>query len=143
MGRQKRLGEGNFTLIPNGLPGVEERVNVMYQSGVVGGRFDINRWVDLVATAPAKMFGMYPRKGTIAVGSDADIVVYDPNESFTYSAPSTIHGNIDYTCYEGMEIEAKVDKVLSRGKVIIDGDQYVGSKGHGQYLKRGTSQMLI
>jgi dihydropyrimidinase len=143
LGRQKRLGEGNFTLIPNGLPGVEERFNVMYQSGVVGGRFDINRWVDLVATAPAKMFGMYPRKGTIAVGSDADIVVYDPNDSFTYSAPGTIHGNIDYTCYEGMTIEARIDKVLSRGKVIVDGDEYLDSKGHGQYLKRGLSQMLI
>jgi dihydropyrimidinase len=143
LGRQKRLGEGNFTLIPNGLPGVEERFNVMYQSGVVGGRFDINRWVDLVATAPAKMFGMYPRKGTIAVGSDADLVVYDPRESFTYSAPDTIHGNIDYTCYEGMKIEAKIDKVLSRGRVIVDGDRYIGSKGDGDYLKRGLSQMLI
>ena len=143
MGRQKRLGEGNFTLIPNGLPGVEERFNVMYQSGVVGGHFDINRWVDLVATAPAKMFGLYPRKGTIAVGSDADLVVYDPQASFTYSAPGTIHGNIDYTAYEGMEINAKVDKVLSRGRVIVDGDRYVGAKGDGAYLKRGLSQMLI
>ncbi|GBD83643.1 D-hydantoinase [bacterium BMS3Abin02] len=143
LGRQKRLGEGNFTLIPNGLPGVEERFNVMYQSGVVGGRFDINRWVDLVATTPAKMFGMYPRKGTIAVGSDADIVVYDPHASFTYSAPDTIHGNIDYTCYEGMEINATIDHVLSRGKVIVEGGEYVGTKGHGQYLKRGMSQLLI
>jgi dihydropyrimidinase len=143
MGRQKRLGEGNFTLIPNGLPGVEERFNVMYQSGVVGGRFNINRWVELVATAPAKMFGLYPRKGTIAVGSDADLVVYDPHASFTYSAPATIHGNIDYTVYEGMEINAKVDKVLSRGTVIVDGDRYVGTKGDGKYLKRGLSQMLI
>ena len=143
MGRQKRLGEGNFTLIPNGLPGVEERFNVMYQSGVVGGRFNINRWVELVATAPAKMFGLYPRKGTIAVGSDADLVVYDPQASFTYSAPATIHGNIDYTAYEGMEINAKVDKVLSRGEVIVDGDRYVGTKGDGRYLKRGLSQMLI
>jgi dihydropyrimidinase len=143
LGRQKRLGEGNFTLIPNGLPGVEERFNVMYQSGVVEGRFDINRWVDLVATAPAKMFGMYPRKGTIAVGSDADIVVYDPNQSFVYSAPGTIHGNIDYTAYEGMEIQARIDMVLSRGKVIIDGDRYLGSPGDGVYLKRGMSRMLI
>jgi dihydropyrimidinase len=143
MGRQKRLGEGDFTRIPNGLPGVEERFNVMYQSGVVGGRFDINRWVELVATAPAKMFGLYPRKGTIAVGSDADLVVYDPQASFIYSAPGTIHGNIDYTCYEGMEINAKVDKVLSRGKVIVDGDHYVGSVGDGAYLKRGPNQMLI
>jgi len=143
LGRQKRLGDGDFTKIPNGLPGVEERFNVMYQSGVVGGRFDINRWVELVSTAPAKMFGLFPRKGTIAVGSDADIVVYNPNESFTYSAPDTIHGNIDYTCYEGMEINAKVDIVLSRGKVIVDGDRYLGSPGDGVYLKRGMSQMLI
>ncbi len=143
MGRQKRLGVGNFTLIPNGLPGVEERFNVMYQSGVVGGRFDINRWVELVATAPAKMFGLYPRKGTIAVGSDADLVVYDPRASFTYSAPGTIHGNIDYTAYEGMEINAKIDMVLSRGRVIVDGDRYVGTKGDGAYLKRSLSQMLI
>ncbi len=143
MGRQKRLGEGDFTLIPNGLPGVEERFNVMYQSGVVGGRFDINRWVELVATAPAKMFGLYPRKGTIAVGSDADLVVYDPRASFTYSAPGTIHGNIDYTAYEGMEINAKIDMVLSRGRVIVDGDRYVGATGDGVYLKRSLSQMLI
>jgi len=143
LGRQKRLGEGNFTLIPNGLPGVEERFNVMYQSGVVGGRFDINRWVDLVATAPARMFGLYPRKGAIAVGSDADLVVYDPQASFTYSAPGTIHGNIDYTAYEGMKINAKVEKVLSRGRVIVDGDRYLGSRGDGMYLARGPSQMLI
>jgi dihydropyrimidinase len=143
LGRQKRLGEGNFTLIPNGLPGVEERFNVMYQSGVVGGRFSLNRFVDMVATSPAKMFGLFPKKGTVAVGSDADIVIYDPNASFTYSAPDTIHGRIDYTAYEGMKIEAKVDKVLSRGKVIIDDDAYVGARGDGQYLKRGMSQMLI
>jgi dihydropyrimidinase len=142
LGRQKRLGEGDFTLIPNGLPGVEERFNVMYQSGVIGGRFDINRWVDLVATSPAKMFGLYPRKGTIAVGSDADLVVYDPGASFVYSAPDTIHGNIDYTVYEGMQINARIDKVLSRGKVIIDGDRYLGSKGDGGYMKRGMSQLL-
>jgi dihydropyrimidinase len=143
LGRQKRLGEGDFTLIPNGLPGVEERFNVMYQSGVVGGRFSINRFVDLVATSPAKMFGLFPKKGTITIGSDADIVIYDPNASFTYSAPETIHGRIDYTAYEGMKIEAKVDKVMSRGKIIIDGDDYVGTKGDGQYLKRGMSQLLI
>ena len=143
MGRQKRLGEGNFTLIPNGLPGVEERFNVMYQSGVVGGRFSINRWVELVSTAPAKMFGLYPNKGAIAVGSDADIVIYNPNQSFTYSAPATIHGNIDYTCYEGMEVEATIDAVMSRGKVIIEDDSYLGTKGDGNYLKRGLSQMLI
>jgi len=142
LGRQKRLGEGNFTLIPNGLPGVEERLNVMYQGGVVEGRLSLNRWVELCATNPAKMFGMYPQKGTIAVGSDADIVIYDPNTSFIYSA-DTIHMNIDYTAYDGMEIQGKVDTVISKGKVIVEADAYVGTKGDGDYLKRGLSQMLI
>jgi dihydropyrimidinase len=142
MGKQKRLGEGNFTLIPNGLPGVEERLNVMYQGGVVEGRLSVNRWVELCCTAPAKMFGMYPKKGTIAVGSDADIVVYDPGASFVYG-PDTIHMNVDYTAYDGMEINGKVDTVLSRGKVIVENDEYIGTKGDGQYQKRGPSQMLI
>lgn len=142
MGRQKRLGEGNFTLIPNGLPGVEERLNVMYQGGVVAGRLSLNRWVELCATNPARMFGLYPKKGTIAVGSDADIVVYDPKASFTYTSDS-IHMNIDYTAYEGMEISGKPSVVMSRGKVIVENDAYVGRKGDGQYLKRGLSQMLI
>jgi dihydropyrimidinase len=142
MGRQKRLGEGNFTLIPNGLPGVEERLNVMYQSGVVGGRFSINRWVEMCATAPAKMFGMFPKKGTIAVGSDADIVVFDPAAAFTYGR-DTIHGNIDYTAYDGMEISGSPSVVMSRGKVIVDGGSYIGTKGDGRYIKRGLSQMLI
>ena len=88
------------------------------------------------------MFGMYPKKGTIAVGSDADIVVYDPGTSFVYSS-ETIHMNIDYTAYDGMEINGKVDTVLSRGKVVVENDEYVGNKGHGRYLRRGPSQMLI
>ena len=142
LGRQKRLGEGNFTLIPNGLPGVEERLNVMYQGGVVDGNISLNRWVELCCTNPAKMFGMYPDKGTIAVGSDADIVVYDPKASFTYSA-ETIHMNVDYTAYDGMEISGKPVTVLSRGKVIVENDDYVGAKGDGRYVRRGTSQMLI
>ncbi len=141
MGRQKRLGEGNFTLIPNGLPGVEERLNVMYQGGVIEGRISLNRWVEVCSTAPAKMFGMYPAKGTIAVGSDADIVVYDPEASFTYSA-ETIHMNVDYSAYDGMEINGKPDTVLSRGKVVVENDRYVGRKGDGRYLKRGPSQLL-
>jgi len=108
----------------------------------VDGRFSINRWVDLCATSPAKMFGMYPKKGTIAIGSDADIVIYDPDASFTYGS-DTIHGNIDYTAYDGMEISGSPTTVISRGKVIVDGGEYVGTKGDGQYLKRGLSQMLI
>ncbi len=141
MGRQKRLGEGNFTLIPNGLPGVEERLNVMYESGVVGGRFSINRWVEMCSTAPAKMFGMFPKKGTIAVGSDADIVIFDPKASFTYGA-DTIHGNIDYTAYDGMKISGSPKTVMSRGKVVVNDGDYVGTKGDGRYIKRGLSQSL-
>jgi dihydropyrimidinase len=141
MGRQKRLGEGNFTLIPNGLPGVEERLNVMYQGGVVEGRLNLNRWVEVCSTAPAKMFGMYPKKGTIAVGSDADIVIYDPDAAFTYSA-DTIHMNIDYTAYDGMEINGKPSVVMSRGKVVVEDDEYIGTKGDGEYLRRGPSQLL-
>ncbi|MDH3730899.1 MAG: amidohydrolase family protein, partial [Acidimicrobiia bacterium] len=142
MGRQKRLGEGNFTLIPNGLPGVEERLNVMYESGVVGGRFSINRWVEMCATAPAKMFGMFPKKGAIAIGSDADIVIFDPAAAFTYGV-DTIHGNIDYTAYDGMEISGSPKTVMSRGKVIVNDGEYLGTKGDGRYIKRGLSQMLI
>jgi dihydropyrimidinase len=142
LGRQKRLGEGDFRLIPNGLPGVEERVNVMYQGGVKEGRFSLNRWVEICSTAPAKIMGLYPQKGTIAIGSDADIVVYDPGTSFVYG-PDTIHGNIDYTAYDGLTVEGKVDTVLSRGKVIIENDGYVGTKGDGKYLKRGLNQLLI
>ncbi|MFQ5554587.1 MAG: amidohydrolase family protein, partial [Acidimicrobiia bacterium] len=142
MGRQKRLGEGNFTLIPNGLPGVEERLNTMYQGGVVDGRISLNRWVDICCTTPAKMFGMYPKKGNVAVGADADIVVYDPNVSFTYTA-DTIHMNVDYTAFDGMEITGKPDTVLSRGKVVIANDAYVGTKGDGRYLRRGTTMGLI
>ena len=141
MGRQKRLGEGDFTLIPNGLPGVEERLNVMYQGGVMEGRLSLNRWVEICSTAPAKMFGMYPNKGTIAVGSDADIVIYDPGASFTYSA-DTIHMNVDYSAYDGMEISGKPEIVLSRGRVVVENDTYVGRKGDGRYLKRGASQLL-
>jgi dihydropyrimidinase len=140
MGRQKRLSEDDFTKIPNGLPGVEERLNLMYQGGVAEGRLDLNRWVDVCSTAPAKVFGMYPDKGTIAMGSDADIVIYDPGASFTYSA-DTIHMNIDYTAYDGIEIEGKPDVVMSRGKVIVADDTYLGRRGDGQYVRRGISQM--
>jgi len=142
LGRQKRLGEGDFTLIPNGLPGVEERLNVMYQSGVVEERLTLHQWIDMCATAPAKMMGLFPKKGTIAVGSDADIVIYDPGASFVYGV-DTIHGNIDYTAYDGMEIGGKVDTVLSRGKVVVENDAYTGTKGDGQYVKRGMNQFLV
>ncbi len=141
-GTQKQLGQGNFAAIPNGMPGVENRMELIYWGGVSEGRIGLNRYVDITATTPAKMFGLYPDKGTIAPGADADIVVLDPNASHVISA-DTHHMDVDYSAYEGWEMPVKVDTVLSRGKVIIAGDVYHGSPGDGRYLKRGTSQCLL
>ena len=142
LGIQKGLGEGDFSKIPNGMPGVEPRFEVMFQGGVNEGRIGLNRFVEIMATTPAKMFGMYPQKGTIAPGSDADIVVFDPNKEHVISV-ETQHMRVDYSAYEGMEVTGKVETVLSRGRIIIDDDEYHGSPGDGQFLKRGTSQYLI
>lgn len=134
---QKELGKDDFSKIPNGGPGVENRLSLVYNGGVVGGRISLNRLVELVSTAPAKLFGLFPRKGTIAVGSDADIVIFDPQAQMTISA-STHHMNIDYNAYEGMRVQGVTDTVLSRGKVIIDKGHYVGTPGEGCFLKRST-----
>jgi dihydropyrimidinase len=136
LGTQKQLGKGDFTKIPNGLPGVEDRFQLMYHGGVAQGRFSVNRWIELCCTAPAKLFGLYPKKGTIAVGSDADIVIFDPDARWTKSVDEH-HMDVDYSCYEGMEVQGRVDTVLSRGRAIIDADQYLGTKGDGRYLPRG------
>jgi dihydropyrimidinase len=141
-GTQKQLGQGDFSKIPNGMPGVEPRMILMYNGGVVEGRISLNRFVEITATTPAKMFGMYPQKGTIAVGSDADIVVFDPKGSHVISV-DTHHMDVDYSAYEGWEMQGKVDTVLSKGKVIIADDQYHGSPGDGEYIARGTSQYGI
>jgi dihydropyrimidinase len=141
-GTQKQLGQGNFSKIPNGMPGVEPRMGLVYNGGVAAGRIGVNRFVEITATTPAKMFGMYPKKGTIAVGSDADIVVFDPNGSHTISV-ETHHMDVDYSAYEGWHMTGKVDTVLSKGKVIIADDAYHGSPGDGEYIPRGTSQYTI
>jgi len=135
---QKELGRGDFRKIPNGLPGVEDRVDLLHDGGVVGGRISRERWVEIIATAPAKMFGMFPRKGTIAVGSDADIVVYDPNATHTISA-ATHHMDCDYSCYEGRSVQGRSDIVLSRGSVIVRDGQFTGRKGAGRFIKRATA----
>jgi dihydropyrimidinase len=142
LGRQKRLGEGDFSKIPNGLPGVEHRLELIYHGAVAEERLSLERWVEVTSTTPARMFGLYPRKGTIAVGSDADLVIFDPARPHTISA-STHHMRTDYSCYEGMELAGSVETVLSRGKVIISGDQYLGQKGDGRYLRRDLNQYLI
>ncbi len=142
LGTQKKLGEGDFSKIPNGMPGVEPRMELIYQGAVDEGRLNVNRWVEICSTTPAKMFGMYPQKGTIAIGSDADIVVFDPGTPRTISADSH-HMNVDYSAYEGREVPGSVETVLSRGRVIIENNEYHGAPGDGQYLRRGASQYLI
>ena len=131
---QKDLGKGDFRKVPNGLPGVEDRVDLLHDGGVVSGKLTPNRWVEVIATAPARMFGM-PQKGTISVGADADVVIYDPNHKRTISA-RTHHMDVDYSCYEGREVQGKAETVLSRGRVIVDNDEFMGSPGDGRFLKR-------
>jgi dihydropyrimidinase len=138
---QKELGLADFTKIPNGLPGVEHRVDLTYQ-GVVAGEISLSRWVEVNATTPARMFGLYPRKGVLAPGSDADIVLYDPAATQTISA-ATHHMSVDYSAYEGMAISGRVGTVLSRGRVVVHGGQYVGEKGHGTFLPRKTNEYLV
>jgi dihydropyrimidinase len=138
---QKELGLGDFSKIPNGLPGVETRMDLLHQA-VVDGHISRTRWIEIACTTPAKMMGLYPRKGTVAPGADADIVIYDPAAGQTLSA-ETHHMNVDYSCYEGRRITGHVDTVLSRGKVIVDGGEYLGTKGDGQFLARGQCQYLV
>jgi dihydropyrimidinase len=135
---QKELGRGDFRKVPNGLPGVEDRVDLLHDGGVVAGRITKERWVEIISTAPAKLFGMYPRKGAVAVGSDADLVIYDPNATRTISA-KTHHMDVDYSCYEGRQVRGTSNVVLSRGSVIVRDGQFTGRKGHGQFLKRSTA----
>jgi dihydropyrimidinase len=142
MKEQKELGVGDFSKIPNGIGGVEHRMDTIYQ-GVVTGEISLSRWVELCATTPARMFGLYPQKGVLLPGSDADVVVYDPNAKTKIGVNDTHHMNMDHSAYEGMVIDGKVDTVISRGQVVVEGGSYVGQKGHGRYLKRGLSQYLV
>lgn len=133
---QKELGIGDFSKIPNGGPGVEHRMSLVYNGGVVGGRINLNRFVEITSTSAAKIFGLFPKKGTIAIGSDADIVIFDPNEEMTISS-KTHHMRVDYSAYEGMKVRGVTKTVLSRGKVVIEDGKFVGKAGDGRFLKRG------
>ena len=137
---QKELGLDDFRAIPNGIGSVEHRMDLMYQ-GVVTGKITLERWVELTSTTPARMFGLYGRKGVIQPGADGDVVVYDPSGRTTISAASH-HMNMDHSAWEGFEIDGHVDTVISRGKVVVDGGVYLGAKGDGRFLKRGLSQYL-
>ena len=141
---QKDLGAHSFASIPNGIGSIEHRMDLLYQ-GVVDGHITLPRWVEITSTTPARMFGMYGRKGVIQPGADGDVVVYDPSGHTSIgTAPGRSHHmNMDYSAWEGFEIDGHVDTVLSRGKVIVDDGAYLGAKGDGRYVKRGLSQYLI
>ena len=136
---QKELGRGDFSRIPNGGPGVENRMSLIHHHGVNAGRISLNRFVDLTATTPARIFGMFPRKGTIAVGSDADIVIFDPRREVTISSgnPATHHMHVDYSAYEGFKVRGYPETVLLRGRVVVDRGEYVGRAGDGEFVRRG------
>ena len=135
---QKDLGRGDFRKVPNGLPGVEDRMDLLHDGGVVAGKITKERWVSITSTAPAKLFGMYPRKGAVMVGSDADLVIYDPNRRRVISA-ATHHMDVDYSCYEGRTVQGASDIVMSRGSVVVRNGEFTGRKGHGKFLKRAPA----
>src|SRR5689334_20930928 len=137
MKEQKTLGHGDFSKIPNGAPGIETRMSLVYDGGVRTGRISLNRFVELTSTSPARIFGLFPRKGTIAPGSDADIVIFNPNRTMVLSA-RTHHMKVDYSPYEGREVVGATDTVISRGRVVIDGGRFVGRAGSGSFIKRAS-----
>jgi dihydropyrimidinase len=135
MKEQKELGKGDFSKIPNGAPGIETRMSLVFDGGVRTGKISVNRWVELTSTSPAKIFGLFPRKGTIAPGSDADLVVFDPNRKQTLSA-KTLHMKVDYNPYEGRQVTGVSETVLSRGKVVVENGKFTGRVGAGSFVKR-------
>ncbi len=135
MWEQKLMGKNDFSKIPNGHPAIENRMELLFSEGVNKGKISLNKYVEVASTNAAKIFGMFPKKGTIAVGSDADIVLFDPNEKHTLSA-SKHHMNVDYSGYEGWELTGKVKSVLLRGTVAIDNNKCLVDKGYGQFIKR-------
>src|SRR5260370_235759 len=132
---QKTLGRDSFTKIPNGGPGIENRLQLLFHHGVSQGKLSLNRFVEIVSTTPARLFGLYPRKGTIAAGSDADIVIWDPATEHTISA-ETHHMRVDYSMFEGWKVTGNARTVLSRGEVVVDGGEYHARPGRAQFLNR-------
>ena len=132
---QKILGKDDFTKIPNGGPGIENRLQLIYHHGVNSGKLSLNRFVEITSTTPARIFGMYPQKGEIAAGSDADIVIWDPKAPYTISS-KTHHMRVDYSMFEGYQVQGNARTVISRGEVIVDGGEFLGKAGRGNYLRR-------
>lgn len=139
---QKLMGENDFSKIPNGHPAIEHRMELLYSEGVHKGKISLNKFVEVTATNPAKIFGMFPQKGTIGIGSDADIVIFDPNASHTISA-SSHHMNVDYSAYEGWQLTGKVKKVILRGKLVIEDAKCLAQKGYGKFIKRNKVNGMI
>jgi dihydropyrimidinase len=138
----KELGQGNFSKVPNGVPGIEDRLVMLWSYGVGQGRISANRFVELTATNPAKIFGMYPRKGTLAVGSDADIVIWDPRAKRVISAAKA-HQRVDYNLYEGWEVTGLPEKVYGRGRLLVDGEQWYGRPGQGAFIRRSSHNPAV
>jgi dihydropyrimidinase len=138
---QKTLGLNDFTKIPNGGPGIENRMQLTYHHGVNEGRMSLERFVEVTAEAPAKIFGMYPRKGVLAAGSDADILIWDPQAKYTITA-ATQNMHTDYSIFEGFEVKGNARQVYSRGECVVDGGKFIGRVGRGQYLRRGLGEVL-
>jgi dihydropyrimidinase len=139
--KQKEMGRADFTRIPNGIPSVENRIQLLYTHGVATGRIDLHRFVDLASTKAARLFGLFPRKGTIQPGADADLVVFDPNQHGVISA-RTQHMNVDYSAFEGWPIEGGVEVATVRGRVQVQAGKFVGAQDHGQMLRREPTHSL-
>lgn len=137
----KELGRDDFTKIPNGLPGIQDRLPVLWTQGVATGKISENQFVELTSTNPAKIFGLYPRKGSLLVGADADLVIWDPQKIVKYGVAQS-HQRTDYNLYEGWEFKGYPEKVFLRGKMIVDGDQWLGKSGDGKFLKRNEGEVL-
>ena len=138
MNFSKQQGRASFSKIPNGAPGIETRLPLVHDGGVCRHGISLNRFVELTSTTPAKLFGLFPKKGTIAVGSDADIVLFDPGESWTIRA-SEHHSRVDYSLFEGRSVTGRVKKVFARGELVVDGERWLGRDGRGEFLPRGSS----
>jgi dihydropyrimidinase len=136
---QKKLGEKDFSKIPNGHPAIEHRMELLYSEGVAKGRISLQKFVEVNSLNAAKIFGMFPQKGAIGVGSDADLVIFNPNEKHTISVQNH-HMNVDYSAYEGVEVTGKVKTVLLRGKVVVENGELKAQKGNGRFIKRNPEK---
>ena len=136
------MGKDDFTKCPNGAPGVEARIPVLFSEGVMKGRISINKFVEVTSTNPAKICGIYPKKGSIAVGSDADLVIINKNKKINITK-SLFHENVDYTSYEGLELQGYPIMTIVRGKVIVKNNEFIGEEGYGQFIKRYKNNDLV